>query len=266
MLRQADAVTVVTEGVRDAVVAKGVEPLPDLLAAQRRRHRTSSPLGADGTRGPGEAATVLYAGTHGYVHGLEVVLDAAEHLAERDGAVPARRRRLGEGLPRGPGRTPVGSTTSSSVTLWHLGRWRTSCGSATSPSLPCAASRSSGRCGRRRCSLRWRAGSRSSTAASDEGAALVAEVGAGVAPPAGDGGRWPTPSPTCSTIPAEPRRWARRAVGGRSRTPGWSTLVERLARPARRARGQATPRRVGATAAGDRLPGHPRRAAARTRP
>lgn len=87
MFRRADVVTVVTDGVRDAVVKKGVDV--DRLAWL--------PNGADtemfspGAEDPSVRAElglaadeqlVLYAGTHGYVHGLEVVLDAAEHLAD----------------------------------------------------------------------------------------------------------------------------------------------------------------------------------------
>jgi len=86
MLRQADAVTAVTEGVRDAVVAKGVPPermawLPN--GADTEMFAPGSPdpelrarlgLGADDH-------LLLYAGTHGYVHGLDVVLDAALLLA-----------------------------------------------------------------------------------------------------------------------------------------------------------------------------------------
>ena len=90
MLRRSDGVTVVTEGVRDAVLAKGVD----------RRRLLWLPNGADTTMfspGPPDATVrsdhglpadtdlFVYAGTHGYVHGLEVVLDAADLL--RDEAV-----------------------------------------------------------------------------------------------------------------------------------------------------------------------------------
>ncbi|MEI7885862.1 MAG: glycosyltransferase family 4 protein [Actinomycetes bacterium] len=87
MLRQADAVTAVTEGVRDALLAKGVTT----------EQMTWLPNGADtemfspGPQDPAVRAELglaagehlfLYAGTHGYVHGLEVVLDAAQELVD----------------------------------------------------------------------------------------------------------------------------------------------------------------------------------------
>lgn len=98
MLRRATAVTAVTEGVRDALVAKGVEP----------ERMAWFPNGADtemfapGSEDPAIRAElgigedehlVLYAGTHGYVHGLEVVLDAAEQLTD----VPVRFVLVGDG-------------------------------------------------------------------------------------------------------------------------------------------------------------------------
>ena len=87
MLRRADTVTAVTEGVRDALVDKGVDG----------RRLSWLPNGADtelfspGDADPQLRASLglasdehlfLYAGTHGYVHGLEVVLAAAELLRD----------------------------------------------------------------------------------------------------------------------------------------------------------------------------------------
>jgi colanic acid biosynthesis glycosyl transferase WcaI len=87
MFRRSDAVTVVTEGVRDAVLAKGVDPARTVWL----------PNGADTTMfapGPADPSVraragvpdgvdlFLYAGTHGYVHGLDVVLDAADLLRD----------------------------------------------------------------------------------------------------------------------------------------------------------------------------------------
>lgn len=85
MLRSADAVTAVTEGVRDRLLDKGVDParmvwLPNGADVDLFR----PPAGDEDVPRPGEVpeghAVVLYAGTHGYVHGLDVVLDAAELL------------------------------------------------------------------------------------------------------------------------------------------------------------------------------------------
>ncbi|CAB4922596.1 unannotated protein [freshwater metagenome] len=87
MLGKADAVTAVTEGVRDALLLKGVTT----------QQMTWLPNGADtemfspGPEDPTVRAELgcasgeylfLYAGTHGYVHGLEVVLDAAQELKD----------------------------------------------------------------------------------------------------------------------------------------------------------------------------------------
>ncbi len=98
MLRRADVVTAVTEGVRDALIDKGVAS--DRLAWL--------PNGADTTMfAPGDADPelrdrltpsdedhlFLYAGTHGYVHGFDVVLDAAQLLAD----VPVRIVLVGDG-------------------------------------------------------------------------------------------------------------------------------------------------------------------------
>lgn len=87
MLTHATAVTAVTDGVRDALIAKGVDPARICWMSN----------GADADMfGPGEpdadldeilglAPTdhlFLYAGTQGYVHGLEHLVDAAELLAD----------------------------------------------------------------------------------------------------------------------------------------------------------------------------------------
>lgn len=86
MLCRAHAVTAVTEGVRDALIEKGVDPsrivwLPNgadtmMFSPGPPREDIVERYGGQ----PGESM-FLYAGTHGYVHGLEVLLDAAALLA-----------------------------------------------------------------------------------------------------------------------------------------------------------------------------------------
>lgn len=85
MLRRADLVNAVTDGVRDALIEKGVEPdrlcwLPNgadttMFAPGPRDAEVRAELGA-----AADEAIILYAGTHGYVHGLDVALDAAAQL------------------------------------------------------------------------------------------------------------------------------------------------------------------------------------------
>lgn len=79
LLRRSDAVTVVTEGMGQAVRDRGVPAdrvcwLPNGVDTELFR---------PGDAEPDDPPVVLYAGTHGHVHGLEVVLDAAGHLADR---------------------------------------------------------------------------------------------------------------------------------------------------------------------------------------
>ncbi len=87
MLRQADAVTAVTEGVRDALLQKGVTTKQMTWLPNGADTEMFSPgpqdleVRAELGLAPGEHL-FLYAGTHGYVHGLEVVLDAAQQLVD----------------------------------------------------------------------------------------------------------------------------------------------------------------------------------------
>lgn len=98
MLRRADVVTAVTQGVRSALLDKGVGAdrlawLPNGADTEVFRPGPSSPetLRRFGIE-PGEHL-VLYAGTHGYVHGLDVVLDAAALLRDE----PVRFLLVGDG-------------------------------------------------------------------------------------------------------------------------------------------------------------------------
>ena len=87
MLRQATAVNAVTEGVRDALIDKGVEParlcwLPNGADTEVFAPGPPDPADVEALGlGPDERL-FLYAGTHGYVHGLDVVLDAADLLRD----------------------------------------------------------------------------------------------------------------------------------------------------------------------------------------
>ena len=81
LYQRADAVTAVTRGIEDELIRKGV-PVDRVLFL---------PNGVDldafkpAVR-PGEAPrpTITYIGTHGFIHGLDVVLDAAERVPEAD--------------------------------------------------------------------------------------------------------------------------------------------------------------------------------------
>ena len=87
MLGHATAVTAVTEGLRDTLIDKGVDParicwMPngadtDLFTPGDPDPEVDAELGL----APGEHL-LLYAGTQGYVHGLEPFLDAAEALRD----------------------------------------------------------------------------------------------------------------------------------------------------------------------------------------
>lgn len=85
MLRRADAVTAVTEGVRDALLAKGVDPgrlawLPNGADTEMFRPSPPDPGWRERLALADGEHMFLYAGTHGYVHGLDVLLDAADLL------------------------------------------------------------------------------------------------------------------------------------------------------------------------------------------
>ena len=89
LYRQADFVTAVAFGTRNTLITKKGLPRDKVLflpnGADPSQFRPADPdpelaraLGVDGRD------VVLYAGTHGLVHGLETVLDAAEILRDRN--------------------------------------------------------------------------------------------------------------------------------------------------------------------------------------
>lgn len=82
--RRAARVLAVTPGMRSRLAARGLgdgrlELLPNGADTETFRPRP----GTNGDRPAGAPLTVLYAGTHGLVHGMEVLLDAAERLSAR---------------------------------------------------------------------------------------------------------------------------------------------------------------------------------------
>ncbi|MCB1040027.1 MAG: glycosyltransferase family 4 protein [Acidimicrobiales bacterium] len=87
MLRRATAVTAVTDGLRDALIAKGVDPARICTMTNGADTELFSPGAPDPAvdrelgLSPDEHL-FLYAGTQGYVHGLEPFLDAAEALRD----------------------------------------------------------------------------------------------------------------------------------------------------------------------------------------
>lgn len=110
MLTRADNVTAVTDGVRDALIDKGVDPsrlvwLPNGADTDLFSPGAPSSTWTDRLRPAAGEHLFLYAGTHGYVHGMEVLLDAARILRRDpvrfvlvgDGSEkPALRRRAAE--------------------------------------------------------------------------------------------------------------------------------------------------------------------------
>lgn len=220
LLRRADVVTVVTEGVRDAVLAKGVDPtaicwLPNGVDTDLFRP-------ADGP--PDEPPLVLYAGTHGYVHGLDVVLDAAERLAARPVrfllvgggsekprlALAVRERGLGNVEMRDPvapeevarllGRARIGLATVRPGSLYRSVR--------SAKIFPVMAS-----------------GVPLVCSGDDEGSRLVADVGAGLTVPAGDAAAL---ADAVAALLDDPERAAALGRTGRAwavENAGWDRLV-----------------------------------------
>lgn len=190
MLQRADVVNAVTEGVAEALTAKGVAPerlrwLPNGVDASLFTPGPADPSARVELGVPDGHDVVLYAGTHGYVHGLDVVLDAAAELADLPitvvlvggGSEKQRLRRRAGGLslsnvrfidPVAPERVAdylrvatIGLATVRSGELYRSVR--------SAKMLPVMASA---------VPLVY--------AADDEGAAIVAREGAGLVTPPGD--------------------------------------------------------------------------------
>jgi colanic acid biosynthesis glycosyl transferase WcaI len=85
--QQAGLVWVVTAWIRDALIRRGLPSERILLltnGVDTAKFRPLSQAQARAELGWDDRFAVLYVGTHGLTHGLRTVLDAAEHLRDRD--------------------------------------------------------------------------------------------------------------------------------------------------------------------------------------
>lgn len=83
---RARLIWVVSEGVRDILIRRGLSPERIFLLHNGVDTTTFKPLPQAQARarfGWDECFTVLYAGTHGMAHGLKTILDAAEQMRDR---------------------------------------------------------------------------------------------------------------------------------------------------------------------------------------
>jgi glycosyltransferase involved in cell wall biosynthesis len=249
MLRQADLVNAVTEGVREALIRKGVDPericwLPNGADTEMFSPGSAEPgvraeLGASH-----DEPIILYAGTHGYVHGLDVVLDAATELqgeavrfvlvgggSEKNALT---QRATLEGLRNITFLDPVAPeriadylrVASAGLATVRGGALYRSIRSAKM--LPVMASaRPLIYCG------------------DDEGAAIVAGESAGIVCPPGDG---PALADAVRKILADPERGEKLGAAGRTwvlREASWPSITERWLTEVGEARQRVTPLRLG---------------------
>ena len=231
MLRRADAVNVVTEGVRDALVAKGVDPrricwLPNGADTTLFRPGPPDPVEVEALGLADGEHLFLYAGTLGYVHGLEVVLDAAEHLVDD----PVRFVLVGGGSERDRLVAEAASRRLRNVQFHEP-----VAPERVASMLRCAtAGLASVRSGDLYRSIRsakmfpvMASGRPVIYAGDDEGAAIVEGVGAGLCVPPGDGAALAAAVRSLIAHPAEAM-----AMGGRGRShveaeATWESIVAR---------------------------------------
>lgn len=229
MLRRAHVVTAVTEGVRDALTAKGVREdrlrwLPNGADTEVFAPRDADP-GIRARHGlPPDVPIVLYAGTHGFVHGLDVVLDAAELMREESvlfllvgggsekPALEAQARR--RGLANVVFREPVdpdevalllNCATVALATVRPGELYRTI---RSAKAVPAMAS-----------------GTPVVYSADDEGSRLVAAAGAGLVTPPGDA---PALATALRELIGSPERCAEMGAAGRTwvlANSSWQRLV-----------------------------------------
>jgi colanic acid biosynthesis glycosyl transferase WcaI len=85
--QRASLVWVVTEGMRDTLIRRGLSPMRIILipnGVDTSEFFPQSQAQARLALGWDDRFTILYAGTHGFSHGLTTVLDAAELIRDRD--------------------------------------------------------------------------------------------------------------------------------------------------------------------------------------
>ncbi len=147
---------------RDAAgSSRGAASTPARSCSCRTAPTPSCSAGAAACRARPRPFTVLYAGTHGLVHGMEALLDAAERLRERATPLPLRRRRRRQGpLRRAPPRRGLDERGHSSP-AWRRASWWRCCTTPTPAWRRRARACSPARPSRSSCSTTSRAAARS---------------------------------------------------------------------------------------------------------
>jgi glycosyltransferase involved in cell wall biosynthesis len=229
MLRSADVVNAVTEGLRDELVVKGVDPdriawLPN--GADTEMFKPGEPDEADVAAvdlAPGEQL-IVYAGTHGYVHGLEVVLEAAELLRD----VPVRFLLVGGGSEKAQLCADAAARGLDQVVFWDpvAPERVASLLKLAVAGLACTRKGDLYRSVRSAKMFPVLASAKPVLySGDDEGAAMVAAVGAGWATPAGDAAAL---AAAVRDLLASPDEAAERGRRGREHvvaTSSWKVVV-----------------------------------------
>ncbi len=94
--RRAARVLVVTPGMRRQLAARGFEDRRLVLLPNGADTELFHPADGASAAGRADGFTVTYAGTHGLVHGMEALLDAAEQMRGE----PVRFRFVGDGVAK----------------------------------------------------------------------------------------------------------------------------------------------------------------------
>ncbi|MCU1370359.1 MAG: hypothetical protein JWO77_1553 [Ilumatobacteraceae bacterium] len=231
MLKQADVVTAVTHGMRKAIIDKGVDPSRIAWLPNGADTDLFSPGPADPAEleavglGPGEHL-ILYAGTHGFVHGLEVVLDAAEALADE----PVRFLLVGGGSERDRLVADAAARGIANVTFWEPVEPERIAALLRIASIGLACTRAGDLYRSIRSAKVWpvmSSGTPIIYSGDDESALLVADAGAGLHTPAGDA---PALAAAIRDLLADPERAALLGARGREHVIGeasWDAIVTR---------------------------------------